>query len=111
MGSVFAVRLTTLLAEHLPAAGSAGDTNAFTPAAINQLPDALRIPIVESYNEALLPIFMLMVPLAIASAIVLSFVREKPLATVIKREIPADSLAEGQLEFQEITEPARAARP
>lgn len=105
VGSVFAVRLTTLLAERLPAAGGAGDSNAFTPAAINELPDALRIPIVESYNEALLPIFLLMVPLAIASAIVLSFVKEKPLATAIKREIPSESLAEGQLDFQELREP------
>lgn len=91
VGSVFAVRLTSRLAEHLPdSAASAGDSNSFTPAAINQLPDAIRIPIVESYNEALLPIFLWMIPLAIASAIILSFVTEKPLATSVQQDEPAD---------------------
>ena len=64
---------------------------------MSNLPDAIRIPVIESYNEALLPIFMYMVPLAIVTFLLLLFVKEKPLATVVEDEILAESLAEGQL--------------
>lgn len=113
VGSVFVVRLTSLLTERLPeTAGGGSGSNSLTPAVVNALPDAVRLPIIESYNEALLPIFLVMVPLAIISAVVLCFVVEKPLATAIKQEIPAESLAEGQLDLQYLgddTDPAETA--
>ena len=46
-----------------------------------ELLDQLRAIIVGSYNEALIPIFLALVPLTIISIIALSFLREKPLAT------------------------------
>ncbi|GAA0995337.1 MDR family MFS transporter [Acrocarpospora macrocephala] len=95
VGAVFAARLTSFLAERLPAsAGTASGSNSFTPALVNSLPAALRTPIIKSYNEALLPIFLVMAPLAILSVAALCFVVEKPLSTTIEQ---ADSLAEGQL--------------
>ena len=98
VGSVFAARLTSLLAERLPQAGSGGGSgNSLTPAAVSDLPDALRLPIILSYNEALMPIFIFMVPLAIAAAIVLCFIVQKPLSTRIEQEILAEALSEGQL--------------
>ena len=39
--------------------------------AVNALPDAVRTPIVEAYNEALLPIFLFLVPLAVVAFAVL----------------------------------------
>jgi EmrB/QacA subfamily drug resistance transporter len=96
VGSVFATRLTALLAERLPASAEGG-THSLTPAAVAALPDAIREPIVLSYNEALMPIFVVLVPLALAAAAVLAFVKEKPLATSVEKEITAESLAEGQL--------------
>ncbi|MDI6909503.1 hypothetical protein [Nocardioides sp.] len=57
----------------------------------------MRLPIIESYNDALAPIFLYIAPLAIAAAILLCFLRVVPLATTIERDIPAESLAEGQL--------------
>lgn len=54
------------------------------------LPDAVRAPIIQSYNDALTPLFLYMVPLAIAAAVLLSFVQEKPLATVIDRDSPPE---------------------
>lgn len=45
----------------------------------------------ESYNEALMPIFVFMVALALA------LVKEKPLATGVQQKITAEALAEGQL--------------
>ncbi|EGD57127.1 MDR family MFS transporter [Gordonia neofelifaecis] len=100
VGSIFASRLATLLTEKLAGSGAgAGDAagrNGLTPAAVNALPDALRIPIIESYNEALLPIFLFFVPLAAIALVVLVFVKEKPLATSVAREA-AEVLTEEEL--------------
>ena len=96
VGSVFATRLTELLAERLPASAEGG-THSLTPATVHDLPDAVRTLIVSSYNEALMPIFVFMVPLAIAAAVVLLFIVEKPLSTRVEKEIASESLAEGQL--------------
>lgn len=106
VGSVFASRLTELLAEKLPAGtGSDGGTHSITPAIVSALPDAIRIPIIESYNEALIPIFIYMVPLALIAVVLLCFIPEKPLVTRISKEIPAESLAEGQLLLTEPDDP------
>ncbi|MET1034450.1 MAG: MDR family MFS transporter [Arthrobacter sp.] len=97
VGTLFASRLKDLLAERLPAAGAAGTGNSFTPALVSSLPDPIRNIVVESYNEALVPLFLWMVPLAVLSAVALLFVVEKPLATKIERDLPAQSIAEGGL--------------
>ena len=39
-----------------------------------------------SYNDALIPVYLVMVPLALAAAAVLVFLIETPLATTISRE-------------------------
>lgn len=111
VGSVFVMRLTDLLAERLPAAPGEGGTGSLTPALVQGLPDALRDPIVASYNDALMPIFLVMAPLAIAAVIVLCLIVERPLATSIEREIPAESLAEGQLLLTEADEENRSGAP
>ncbi|MEV7960720.1 MDR family MFS transporter [Oerskovia paurometabola] len=98
VGSVFIARLTTLLAEKFPqGTGSAGGTGSLTPDLVQSLPDGVRALVIESYNEALVPLFLYMVPLAVIAAIALCFVHEKPLATSVEHEIAAESLAEGQL--------------
>ncbi|MCS5736053.1 MDR family MFS transporter [Herbiconiux daphne] len=86
VGSLFVSRLTDILASNLPAGGT-GDagTNSLTPAIVNALPDAARTIIVNAYNDALTPIFLLMVPLVLVAAVLLMFVVEKPLATQIER--------------------------
>lgn len=98
VGSIFASRLVDLLAEKLPAGEARStDPNAFTPAMVSRLPDTLQVPIIEAYNEAMLPIFLFMTPLAALAVVTLAFIREKPLASTIERDIAAESLAEGQL--------------
>ncbi|MGA3525874.1 MDR family MFS transporter [Melissospora conviva] len=84
VGSIFATRLTALITERIPAASERlGGLNSFTPALVGGLPDELRLPIITSYNEALLPIFGFMVPLAVLAAVLLVYLREKPLATTL----------------------------
>ncbi len=97
VGSLFTGRLLQLLSEKLPAdaASATGGATSLTPGVVDKLPDALRNPIIESYNEALTPIFLFMVPLALIAAVLLALVKEVPLATTIERDIVAESLAEG----------------
>lgn len=98
VGSIFATHLTQLLIERFPN-GMGGSTTieSLTPALLASLPDALRLPIIEAYNGALIPIFAYLVPLAVAGCVILLFITEKPLAEKVEHDIPAESLAEGQL--------------
>ncbi|WP_426592870.1 MDR family MFS transporter [Cellulomonas sp. McL0617] len=91
VGSLFATNLAHLLTQRLPASG-AGDTGSFTPDLVHSLPDQVREIIVGAYNDALTPVFLYMVPLAIAAAIVLVFIKHKPLATKIESEAVVESL-------------------
>ncbi|WP_081416362.1 MDR family MFS transporter [Arthrobacter castelli] len=88
VGSLFTSRLTTLISEKLPggAANSAGGADNLTPAAVHNLPAAVQEPIIQSYNEALTPLFLYMAPLALVAIVLLSFIKEVPLATTIDRD-------------------------
>ncbi|CAL8899017.1 MFS transporter [Kocuria varians] len=95
VGSLFISRLKDLLAENMPkvpsAAGAGGgggmNANSFTPQSVHALPEMFRDPVIQSYNDALLPIFLYMIPLAVAAFIMLAFVVEKPLSTRVDREV------------------------
>jgi EmrB/QacA subfamily drug resistance transporter len=93
VGSLFVAKLTQLLANQLPSGGAdAGGSNSFTPAVVRDLPDAVRNVIIGAYNDALTPVFLYMVPLVLVAVILLAFVKEKPLATTIERDILPESL-------------------
>ncbi|HXH36163.1 MAG TPA: MDR family MFS transporter [Plantibacter sp.] len=101
VGSLFVSRLTDILASSVPAGASGGSDglNSLTPAAVSALPEAARSIIVNAYNDALTPIFLIMVPLVLVSAVLLMFVQEKPLATHIEQtegeqSLPAEVLGE-----------------
>ncbi|HXD27253.1 MAG TPA: MDR family MFS transporter [Arthrobacter sp.] len=114
VGSLFASRLTDLVKERMPAgaaSSSGGQVNSLTPELVNSLPGPIRDIIVSSYNEALVPIFLWMVPLAIAATIALCFMSEKALATKIERDIPPESLAEGQIAHVQERPNARDGQP
>lgn len=94
VGSLFAARLTTLLVDRMPASanGTAGSSNAFTPESVKALPKVVRDIIIGAYNDALTPVFLYMVPLMLIALILLSFIKEVPLATTIKRDALPESL-------------------
>jgi hypothetical protein len=105
VGSMFVARLTTLIAERMPAAaGASSGSKSLTPALVNSLPAPIRLIIVQSYNDALVPIFVFMVPLGLFAALLLAFIKETPLATEIQDEVAAESLAEGQVLITELDE-------
>ena len=104
VGSLFVSRLTQLLTERLsglgantPGGSTPGGINSLTPAVVNALPIAVRTKVISSYNDALVPVFLYMVPLIICAVILLCFIKEKPLATRIERDIVPESISEGAL--------------
>ncbi|QGU02448.1 Multidrug resistance protein 3 [Corynebacterium kalinowskii] len=54
-----------------------------TPAAVTHLPEALKTAIQVAYNDALTPIFFLLMPLAVFSALIVMAVREEKLKETI----------------------------
>ncbi len=100
VGSLFATRLFDLLGERLPAAAvsAGGGAHSLTPDAVKHLPDAIRIIIDQAYSDALTPLFLWMVPLALMAFVLLLFIKEVPLATTIDRDaVMEGSVAEGNL--------------
>lgn len=101
VGSLFASRLAELLAERLPATatggGTPGGSNSLTPAVVGQLPAPIKEAIISSYNDALTPIFIWMVPLAVVAAVLMCFVKQKPLATAIEHDVLSESISEGNI--------------
>jgi len=93
VGSLFVANLTRMLGERLPGSGGGSvAANSLTPDAVRALPQAVRDVIIGSYNDALTPVFLLMVPLALVAAVLLMFVIEKPLATTVQRDILPETL-------------------
>ena len=90
VGSLFTSRLTDLLTERMPATGATGaiDTNSLSPAALDALPDAIQDVIVGGYNDALTPVFLMLVPLIVAGLVVLLFIKEVPLRASIEQDPP-----------------------
>lgn len=93
VGGLFTARLKDLLADRLAPvlaaarqqgqAPSLGSTNSLTPSVVQSLSDPVREVIIGAYNDALIPIFLWIMPLGIAAALVLLFVVEKDLATTV----------------------------
>jgi len=92
VGSVFTSRLIELLGKNLPPEVSAnGNLNSLTPGAVQDLPQQVQDVIASSYNDALTPVFLLMVPLLLVSFVLLLFVKEDKLATTIERDVLPES--------------------
>ncbi|TXJ04179.1 MAG: DHA2 family efflux MFS transporter permease subunit [Aeromicrobium sp.] len=86
VGSIFTARLLASLKKHVGAGSGAGsfDSNALTPDLVRSLPEPVRKVIVEAYNDALMPVFLGLVPLMFVSLVCLWFVREIPLARTVE---------------------------
>lgn len=102
VGVLFAGRLTELISERLPAeaqtamAGQGSDASSgLTPELVSGLPGPIQSAITSSYNDALTPIFLLMVPLVVVSLLLMIFIPETPLATTLSRRTVAPAEAAG----------------
>lgn len=113
VGSLFVINLGNLLDERLSgsAGAVAGNHNSLTPDAVRALPEAIRQIVIGAYSDALTPVFLYMVPLVLAAAVLLSFVHEKPLATTIDRDGAAHSGAAVAGGREAVVEPKAAPEP
>jgi hypothetical protein len=84
VGAIFTSRLTELLTERMPAGADTGDANSFTPAAVNALPDQIREIIVGAYNDALTPVFAMLIPMVLAGLVIVAFIKEVPLRSTLE---------------------------
>lgn len=95
VGALFSSRLTSLLSERLPATGGGtGNTNSLTPAAVNALPGPIRDIIVGAYNDALTPVFLMLVPMILLGFVLLLFIKEVPLRESLDDAADADQPAD-----------------
>jgi EmrB/QacA subfamily drug resistance transporter len=82
-GAILTSRLSTHLAETLPAGAAAripeGATQNVT--AIQNLPPALKEPVIEGFVRSLHDVFLAGVPFALAAFVIVLFLKELPLAT------------------------------
>ena len=110
VGSMFTARLLELLQERTPSGAVVDESgfNSLTPEAVAQLPQQAHDIVVSSYNDALTPVFLWLLPLAIASCILLLFVKEVPLSTTLDKDAVPESL-DVDLEPDASRVPARTA--
>src|SRR5699024_12646146 len=62
-------------------AGDLGSANSIPPDAVAHLPGPLYDLVVGAYNDALVPLFLWIAPLAIVGGVIACFIDPKPLAT------------------------------
>lgn len=96
VGALFTSRLTELLTERMgalgPSVGQPGsmDMNSLTRAAVNDLPDAIHDVIVGAYNDALTPVFLMLIPMVAIGLVLVASIKEVPLRAEIEHEEPAE---------------------
>ncbi|SEI92812.1 MDR family MFS transporter [Demequina mangrovi] len=94
VGSIFTNNLIDLLTERIPpdvAAGGIEGANSITPEIVGTLPQAAQDVIIGSYNDALTPVFLSIVPLTLVALVLLVFVKEEPLRTSQREDAVPES--------------------
>ena len=112
VGALFTERLMALLSQRLgEQAGSIqGGTNSLTPELVENLPASVHDTVIGAYNDALAPVFLYIVPLALIGFVLLLFVKEVPLSTRLDRTEPPEGHAV-QPESEHKPESANAPEP
>jgi len=87
-GAIFANRLAAELADRMPPGVEV--PAAANPSIVHQLPEAIRLPYVESFTAALQPVFLAATAFAIAAFLLTWLLREVPL----RETAPAEGIGE-----------------
>lgn len=85
VGTMFTSRLTADLAGKLPPSDNISLAT-LTPAAVDKLPDSIQVVIAQGYSDALIPLFLYFVPLAIGAFLLSLFIQQHPLAKSIQHK-------------------------
>lgn len=87
-GALFTANIASQMADKLaPFGGVAAlgfDANSLTPALARTLPNELQHAVAVAYNDALMPVFLLMVPLTVVAGLLMIALKEKPLADSLR---------------------------
>ena len=87
-GAVFTGNLVRLLAERTEPFGGIEaygmDANSLVPGVVHALPEVVQQAIAGAYNDALVPLFMLMVPLIAVAGVLMLMLKETPLKESIQ---------------------------
>lgn len=84
VGAIFTSNLAALLSERLQSVSSLSgeaaqiDTDGLTPSAVAALPETLQEVIVGAYNDALTPVFAMLIPLMLFGLVAVCFIKEVP---------------------------------
>lgn len=62
------------------------DPNSLTPGIVHALPSHVQSTVAAAYNDALIPLFMLVVPLMIVAGILMAMLHETPLAESLQEQ-------------------------
>jgi MFS family permease len=111
-GAIFSNRLTTTIGDAFPggvprAFAGAGGGGATDPSQIQQLPAAVRTPLVNAYADALSTVFLVAVPIALIAFALTWLLREVPLRRTVETSGLGESFAVPKGD-QSIDEIARA---
>ena len=89
-GAIFTANLTSQLSDKLAPFGGVEvlgfDVNSLTPALVKMLPDSVHHAVAVAYNDALMPVFMLMVPLTVVAGLCMIALKERPLAASLREQ-------------------------
>lgn len=105
VGGIFVGNLSSLMAERLPgaiqqlppeqqqamAAQGGLDSNEITPALVHQLPGPVHDAFVSSYNDALTPVFVILMPIVILALILVSLIKHEKLRDTTISQQPHNS--------------------
>lgn len=80
VGALFTSSLMTQLASNLGDAAASINANGLTPQLVRSMDEPLRQAIQISYNDALAPVFGLLVPFLLVAFVLLLFLKNKPLS-------------------------------
>ena len=84
-------------------------SSSLTPELVASLPEPVHGIIVNAYNDALIPLFLYLVPLGLVSTLLLFFIREDALATTLETE-PAVDIARAATGAIPVITPEMAAK-
>lgn len=84
VGALFTSRLSADIAAQLPASDNI-NISSITPEAVRNMAEPVRHAIATAYSDALVPIFLYLVPLLLLGALLMTRLKEHPLANSVDR--------------------------
>ncbi len=88
IGALFTSRLMANLHDSVPAGAAEVEPSSLTPELVGGLPGDLHEAVITSYNDALLPLYLWIVPVTAIGLLSALLIKEVPLATKIDRRPP-----------------------